>query len=408
MPDDPALLALIRFGLLCIAASTFAFLLHRSALPGGRPAALLVGGCLAGILAGPDVLGRLKPDLYQHIFVGAQVERADIERLQSAHDAEIQALRSIDVSPAAIDERTAEQQAELAPQIASLHRARDRFSRPARIGEVALVAIAVFAGFAAARPRCRFTPAAPGAAAAGVLSIFFGGLLLALFSLWMLPIDRPRALAIGLGTAGGSVLAGLPLRWVGARGRGPDARIASIAGAFAAAVAIVTFARETASWLAPIFAAAALGALLSSITSRSKRFRSFARTILMLAVATSTANLAATTSVQAASHSWLFVALVVLLGGCGQFLGTVLGCATFGDATQRTQGAALWLETWAVGAPITQVLALGALSAAAVLNPLEAAGAAISVAVLASSILSEMSVSTIRSLLARTQAYPDQ
>ncbi|MEM8836027.1 MAG: hypothetical protein AAGD00_09430 [Planctomycetota bacterium] len=106
--DRAALAITVALAALSLASIAFALLLRRAGIPGRARAAAVVGGTVIGLLAGPSVLGRTAPDLYEAVFLSGASERVEAEAAHGERRAMVAALRASDVSPVALDEQTAE------------------------------------------------------------------------------------------------------------------------------------------------------------------------------------------------------------------------------------------------------------------------------------------------------------
>lgn len=106
--EQTALAIMCAVGVLSLASIGFALLLRRAAIPGRARAAAVVGGTVIGLLAGPSVLGRTAPDVYEAVFLSGASERAEAESARSELQAMVAALRASDVSPVALEEQTGE------------------------------------------------------------------------------------------------------------------------------------------------------------------------------------------------------------------------------------------------------------------------------------------------------------
>jgi hypothetical protein len=114
-PDSLPLFAAVQLAALGLLAAGLAWTLRVAGAPGGRHGAAVLGGLVAGILLGPAVLGNVAPDLRERMFIGAVQSREELRQAERQSRIDIEALRAIDASPAAIDEAILEQAASLAP-----------------------------------------------------------------------------------------------------------------------------------------------------------------------------------------------------------------------------------------------------------------------------------------------------
>jgi hypothetical protein len=109
--------------------------------PDHRDLYLIVIGILAGILLGPYVLGRVKPEVYRRAFVGG-VEEA---RLVRERDRQIEAIEKrgmAGASDVALLEKVGDLRKQQAPLIANYEKAiRERSDRLARLTTALVLAI---------------------------------------------------------------------------------------------------------------------------------------------------------------------------------------------------------------------------------------------------------------------------
>src|SRR4051812_16613534 len=111
-------------------------------LPGGRPAAAVLGGILAGLVLGPGVLGQLAPDWYEQTFVGGATERRALEELA----AERRALVASDVSAEAVREFDRDHNHERQRLDLARRKAMAAFRQPLDVAGVTMLSVAMFAG----------------------------------------------------------------------------------------------------------------------------------------------------------------------------------------------------------------------------------------------------------------------
>ncbi|MEO1128617.1 MAG: hypothetical protein AAFX05_02790 [Planctomycetota bacterium] len=114
-PDSLVLFATVQLAALGLLAAALAWTLRVAGAPGGRHGAAVLGGVVAGILFGPGVLGNVAPDPHERIFIGAMESREELRQAERQSRIDIEALRAIDASPAAIDEAILDQNASLEP-----------------------------------------------------------------------------------------------------------------------------------------------------------------------------------------------------------------------------------------------------------------------------------------------------
>lgn len=81
--------AIVAIIILIVVPTGAAALFKRARCPGWA----VVGGAVAGILLGPSILGRVLPDQYNELFIGAITQRADLDQLLSRQGADILAAK---------------------------------------------------------------------------------------------------------------------------------------------------------------------------------------------------------------------------------------------------------------------------------------------------------------------------
>ncbi len=95
-------------------AAAFAGLLKPAGLPGGRPAAAIVGGTVAGVLLNAVVLGAAAPEIHRALFQGAEPQRQALAEADRRLDLERFAAERLDATPnMPQDEQASAAQAEL-------------------------------------------------------------------------------------------------------------------------------------------------------------------------------------------------------------------------------------------------------------------------------------------------------
>ncbi len=265
--------ALAALGLIALPAMAMAWLMRSARLFGGAAAACaVVGGILAGVLAGPGALGRVAPDAYEALFTGATVEREARQRLAQRQAIEIAVLQSADVTPAAVAELRARHEAVLAGPRAAELRALER--RADTIGAVGLGVAALtlivpyFLRLADASRRPMPEADRIRSRAAGTLGALFAGALGAGALALLLGTDWRAALAFGGAVGAGWATPGLRARRTGRFGR--DLRTDQASGA-ALGVGMLAGAGAAASALLAIGALPALIGLRRMRKKRSKR-----------------------------------------------------------------------------------------------------------------------------------------
>lgn len=124
VPDTPWAAALAAVALLVLPAILLAWALRRSGTPGGGVSAAIAAGIFVGLIAGPGVLGRARPDLFNPLFLGGVKESRALAALVSRQGADLAALTAIDVSPVATEELREQHARERKPLEDALHAAR--------------------------------------------------------------------------------------------------------------------------------------------------------------------------------------------------------------------------------------------------------------------------------------------
>jgi len=193
--------------------------------PGGFGGTAIVGGIVAGLLAGPGVLGQVSPQLYQQAFVGAVDETNASNELRARQRADIAAMTHAGVTGIAIEELAASHQRELIPLNDAIAAAKQ--SRRAMFDAIAacFAGASLFAACACAMPRRRSAKKAMAhalrnnltkiALSSGVL-VLLGVGLPALVTYAFVDIDvRPIiAFALVVGMLGFSGALSPGLRWI--------------------------------------------------------------------------------------------------------------------------------------------------------------------------------------------------
>lgn len=101
--------------LLALPAAVLAWMLRWSRIPGGRSAAAVVAGISIGLLMGPGVLGRARPEWHASLFAGGASERAALAEMSKRHAEEMLALTASGVTADAIEEHRARQRSQSDP-----------------------------------------------------------------------------------------------------------------------------------------------------------------------------------------------------------------------------------------------------------------------------------------------------
>lgn len=152
LPDASWASAIAVIVLLAAPAALLALALRRSQSPGGPLAAAIIAGIFVGLIAGPGVLGRARPDIFEPLFLGATAETRTLREVVARQASDRAALEFISASPAAIEELADEHAAARQPIEAAQSQA--RADRRALLDLIAamLVAIHLFAAAGAALP----------------------------------------------------------------------------------------------------------------------------------------------------------------------------------------------------------------------------------------------------------------
>jgi len=405
---DTYLLLLGRFGLLAGLAALFGLVLHVIRIPGGRPAACITGGVVAGLLVGPLVLGNVRPSLHRSMTQGDHPElRAELEQRQQAHRREIAVMLEAGVSREAVSERIDDQRLELDPAMDRLDRAIDSHRLAFRRALVVWLGLVVLAGSLCARRSARRDPTGNGSPLwiiAGS-SVVLGGLVGAVLASWMLGIDRATAIAIGAATGAGSVFSRTPVRWIARAGRTRSAARFGGAGLF---IAILTMAlaidRTASAWLLVPTAGVMLGAGMSSQWRIPLRVRTVARwTMLWPGMGGIAAACVAQINPADVLGAWTtagYVGLSVVLAGVGHWAGAGAAARAFGHGTAHRVPTTWWLEAHARGVPMTQICFAGVLIAARIVNTHTPTGGAVVLGLVLAACASELALPLTRRALA--------
>ncbi|MFG0276121.1 MAG: hypothetical protein ACF8QF_13800 [Phycisphaerales bacterium] len=210
-------------------------ILAMAGVVGGVRAAGILGGAAAGLLLGAAVLGQAAPDHYERWFLGGAAQRDALHALVSRQQADIAALRAVDITPVAIEEQVAQHALERAPLEAALAEARSNHALAiAGVGAGAFVLAMIVAGLAVGR-RGGGAPDADGdlAIAAGLSSVVVATVSAGAVAFLFAPLDVREALAFGAaGAVGGTALSGRFLLAPAGRNRrvGQSAVVAELVG----------------------------------------------------------------------------------------------------------------------------------------------------------------------------------
>ncbi len=401
---DPLSAAITRFGILLVISPAFALLLRASGLPGKSPASVIVGGVLAGLLAGPLVFGSLRPGLFESIHIGGGEARAELAELDRLHEFDLVAMRG--ASPVAIEEQQRAQALEREPVRKAADEAMVRHREPARLFGVVLVGVSFFLAATLARrrvPRSTDQGEIQPAIGAGLLIALVTTLGTGVLVSWLLKLDRPTAILIGAATAAGSAFTHLPMRWVGCEGRRIAANAINVF-AFLASMMVLILMTEgnRVAIMAPVGGVFFGGLLRGRVRSTRARRRVARGLVLWLFGAPLTAYLVSEIDPRLVLDSWrtmTFVVLAVGLAGMGHFLGAGLGLKMFGTARQRSNATSIWIESHALGVSLTQIMLLVVLVGAGVIDGREPAGASVIGGIVLGICFIEMTIGLLRRMM---------
>ncbi len=377
--------------------------------PGGRPAHTLIGGCLAGVLLGPMVLGQLQPAFYTSIFLGGQKEQLALLAFEESQQLQKQALENAGVSEQALIELTQQQDQKKQQLQNQLNHARQLHKKPISIALITLVSIA--AGLGALTNRLKvFSPRTESSrrlfgmkaveiesvllAAAG--TVLISALTTAVFCRWLLGLPPAHGLLIGAAVASGSIFASLPMRWTPRAGRlnatqlfGLLCAVGAILIALIAGLVLTksnqyatSITTKGALWLMFPVAAASVGLIISTLRPLARKERSLIRIVLIwLVLPTIVASAMSLADPRMILSSWrtmLFALISVLGAGSGHFTGAWLAWQiTMPDADRSTLATRQWVECHAAGFALTQACWLGVLFASEAVDPISPTGSAL-------------------------------
>jgi len=403
----PATLGLV---LLIGAAALFSLLLRAARVPGGRPAAIVAGGIVAGLLLGPAGLPGVWPQQARTVFTGGVQERADLLAMESRHRTEIAALAESNVSQVAIDEQRARHADEIEPLIGAWEEAKRAHAQVMGAGAVTLSALALLlTGLLSARssPRRRDGRAAIAGAAITACAMFIlAAVPTALLLMWIMNAPALEAIAIGGCAGGGSLFAGVPMRWVGRDARRATIKTAALT-VCAMAGAVISIALEPGSAWVVIAPAAALGAgALLGLWSPPRRRRAprlerllLRGVIFWLLLPGITAYAMHTVDPRILLDGWgpaVLAIIALLTAGGGQFIGAWLALQTIAPERVRAKAHFAGAEILALGVGPTQGLLLALLIAGGAIDPTDRALAAGVMMVLVSAVAIECGVTVNR------------
>ncbi|XOV75646.1 MAG: hypothetical protein ACFHWZ_01015 [Phycisphaerales bacterium] len=222
LAEQPVLLIPLQVLLLTVPAIVLGALFRAIGLPGGRGAAAVCGGILAGVLFGSLVLGSAAPQVHDTLIRGAQQERWRCMRPRtncSARKPQPSRRCATGVSEVAEDELMADINASYEPRLTAaretLEAAQDRHTERLSIIVGALAGL-VFASAYFRRTRTEISERPPGAPArvgadrlpkvlgpfppapVELLMLVMAAAPTAIVSRWLLGVDIPVAIAFGL------------------------------------------------------------------------------------------------------------------------------------------------------------------------------------------------------------------
>lgn len=346
IPDAPWMCAISVIVLLAAPAALLAMALRKSQAPGGPLAAAIVAGIFVGLIAGPGVLGRARPDIFAPLFVGG-VEQAEAYRaLSSRQFADRAVLAEIKASPAAIQELAEQHAAALEPVETALLEARARRRVWLDTIAAAIVALHLFCAAGAILPvsgragarlattmvEHRAAPIQVGLLCAGLTILAPAGV-----GLLILPPGQAFALAFMLAVPALS----LSLR--------PPLLLACAFALIACAVGSLTIA-----WTPQftIVVTGLLGGLLIPLAVSPRRARAMRRRLLPLAAALTLPAISALLAARldllmladdpgAAASFWFAMIAGLLWSSDGRMLCMWIACRVFGwpDARRRPWSA---------------------------------------------------------------------
>lgn len=399
---DQALPIALALLLAAAAAAALAWLLRGAGIPGGRPAAALVGGLLAGILLGPAVLAHVAPDAFERLYRGGAPERLALRQLHARHRADLAAASVGGPAPGALAEVFARHNSERAPLEHALNQAVAAHRRRLTAAGAGLLAIALFLAAWASRPP-RFEPRA---AVLASLALAGEAALIGGIAWYFLSAAPWVALAIALPGAAGSVFAGLPLRWVPARGRTAPALAAGAATYLLSMTLLLAIAPpEGRAVAAVLILAPVLGWTLRRAAPALRPGRRLARAALLwVALPTAVAVAALHIEWGILGHDariLVAVPLLMLLSGNGAFAGLAAAWRATSPPLTNPAPVETVLDWVAGGYSPTQACATLAILAAGAADPATPLGSAAVAALLLSAALGETTLASLRATLAQ-------
>ncbi|MEO0482915.1 MAG: hypothetical protein AAF138_04775 [Planctomycetota bacterium] len=371
------------------------WLFRRIRVPGGRPAAAVAGGLVAGVLLGPGVLGPLSPPLYERVVIGAHAEREAVGALMDRQAEARAALARSGVSDIAVDElenRHAEAIALAEGTLADAEQMRARAAAALSLGGFAFAVLG--AGLLGRRPlpggRDEDDPGAIVGLVGGVMGGLVAGLATAAIAHRLLGMDLQPAIGLGGAIGTGGLLAPIATRWIPRCGR------SRLAAGLTLGMVVVGFAGvgwgaglDGWGWWAPIGLAWFAGLLIPAALGAGGAPRSAVRAVrgwsLWIAAPWVIAEVAVRVEPTMIFHTgWVFLVLLIPLVGCGDGHGAGMWLAmkTHGRGLAQAEPALTSFEALMRSGPVSSVAMLLALMGAGVIDTSTGPGAAAAVLVL--------------------------
>jgi hypothetical protein len=407
LADQPALLIPLQVLLLTLPAIAFAAIFRAIGLPGGRGAAAICGGMLAGVLFGSLVLGSAAPDVYEPLLRGAVEERVALLEVEQDIAAEkaaaVLALQATGVSEIAEEEILVEidrrYEARLTAARDTLVEAQNRHTRNLSVILGVLAGLAFASGYfrrtrseisetprpVTPRPRDRSVPKVLGPLPpppVELLMLVMAAAPAAIFARWLLGLPIPVAIAFGLVLA----VPGATIRRGGHTLSGGWAFL--IAALLASVCSTLAFGQATSSTV--LIGTAMAGSILLLFIDNSllrtrlteRRFHdTLFYALLLPALAGGMATIVDLQSLVSTGGFWIALAIGLIASGDGRWLGYWLAVRYFAEPPANDRSASMANSVISAGAPLAQlvlaVLAFRALPEAGSLIFAALAGAAL-------------------------------
>lgn len=392
--DAGWMLVLVIVVALGVPAAVLAWVLRWCAVPGGRAAAAIVAGIVVGLLAGPGVMGRVRPDVHRAMFVGALAERDAADTLERRQNADIKGLLQAGVTPAAIDELRAQHDAELEPlRTAQRDAERDhrRWLWLAASVMIAAYVMCITPSLMRYRTIGGSATADPGlvrgtrAAMVGMLALLVTASVPFIAAAWLMR----AGLAASLGWALMFAISGF------ATALRPEARTASvqivaISLCFGHMIAPSSAGPMLWGAVAAGFAIVLLASVAARTPSRARSARTMRRATRRVAMGAALPGVAAIVAVTVDLHAlaaapgaafWVAIAVAILYASDGRWGGYWLAWRAAGPADERHEA---WARSTAMvngGAGVAQLVVLELLLAGGVATPQMAAGGLLGAAI---------------------------